>query len=506
METKRTYIAIDLKSFYASVECVERGLNPLKTHLVVADESRTEKTICLAVSPSLKAYGIPGRTRLFDVNAKVKTVNAERLRNNYGRTFTGISCNEDELAKDPSLELGFHIAVPRMSFYMDYSTRIYKIYLKYIAPEDIHVYSIDEVFMDVTSYLHTYGVSAHELAVRMIRDVLRSTGITATAGIGPNLYLAKVAMDIVAKHIPADADGVRIAELDEISYREQLWTHRPLTDFWRVGRGTARRLEDNGLYTMGDVARCSLGRTEDKYNEDFLYKLFGVNAELLIDHAWGAEYCTMADIKAYEPSSESIGSGQVLFEPYPFEKARIVVTEMADQLSFQLVDKGKISSAFVLHIGYDAGALNDEDISYTGAVEDSWYGKRQPKSAHGTAVLKRPVSSASMIRKAVQELYDRIVDPYLPVRRIYLTAVNLQNEADYVSTPVYEQMDLFAEKEAEHEADTRLDEELAREKKAQEAILKIRRKYGNNAVLKGTNLQKGATGRERNKQIGGHKA
>ncbi len=409
-----TYIAIDLKSFYASVECMECGLDPLTTNLVVADASRTEKTICLAVSPSLKAYGIPGRARLFEVVEKVKLVNAQRKSTAPGRTFSGESYSAPELKTNPSLAVSYVTATPQMAKYMKLSTEIYAIYLKYIAPEDIHVYSVDEVFIDATRYLATYGLTAWELAMKMIHEVLAATGITATAGIGTNLYLAKVAMDIEAKHIPADKDGVRIAELDELSYREKLWSHRPLTDFWRVGRGIAKRLEANNLYTMGDVARCSLAGKESYHNEDTLYKLFGINAELLIDHAWGWEPCTMADIKAYKPSSSSIGGGQVLSCPYNFEKAKLIVREMTELLVLDLVDKRLVTDQIVMVVGYDREGLTD---AYTGEVDTDRYGRKVPKSAHGSANLDRQTSSTRLIMDAVLSLYDRIVDPKLLVRR-----------------------------------------------------------------------------------------
>ena len=510
MSKEKTYIAIDLKSFYASVECMERGLDPLTTHLVVADASRTEKTICLAVSPSLKAYGLPGRCRLFEVNAKVKKINTER-RHLAGGAFDGASSDEGQLRADPKKELTYVCAVPQMARYMEYSTRIYQVYLQYIAPEDIHVYSIDEVFMDVSDYLDTYAVSPHELARRIIGDVLSQTGITATAGIGTNMYLAKVAMDIVAKHIPADRDGVRIAQLDEMSYRRLLWTHRPLTDFWRVGRGYQKKLEQNGLYTMGDIARCSIGKPGDYHNEDLLYKLFGINSELLIDHAWGWEPCTMREIKSFVPESSSIGAGQVLMGPYTFEKTRIVVKEMAEALALDLVRKNRLTDQIVLHVGYDKSNLPENGGSYQGAVEDGRWGVRVPRPAHGTANLKRPTASTEKIREAAVSLFERIVDPGLLTRRIYLTAAHILENNIKSGDTVYEQMDLFsdfgigqkettpAEKKAE-------EERLAREKKMQQAMLEIQKKFGKNAILKASDLQEGATAIARNSQIGGHKA
>lgn len=504
----RTYIAIDLKSFYASVECMERGLDPLTTNLVVADASRTEKTICLAVSPSLKAYGIPGRARLFEVVQKVKEVNAARLRTAPGRAFSGASFNDTELKAAPGISLDYMIAPPQMALYMKYSTRIYNIYLKYIAPEDIHVYSIDEVFMDATNYLNTYKLSARELATEMLLDVLSTTGVTATAGIGTNLYLAKIAMDVQAKHISADKNGMRIAELDEMSYRHLLWSHRPLTDFWRVGRGYARKLEEHGLFTMGDIARCSLGKPTDHYNEDLLYKLFGINAELLIDHAWGWEPCTIADIKSYKPSTNSIGSGQVLQHPYSFDKAKLIVREMTDLLVLDLVDKRLVTDQLVLTVGYDIENLTDPKIKmlYRGAVTTDRYGRTVPKSAHGTTNLGRQASSTKLILDAVTELFERIVDKNLLVRRIYITANHVVDEGTIQKTNSFEQLDLFTDYsvvQAKKEAEVA---ELAREKKMQKALLEIKKKHGKNAILRGMNLEEGATTIDRNKQIGGHKA
>ena len=482
----RTYLAIDLKSFYASVECIERGLDPMTANLVVADLSRTDKTICLAVSPALKSYGIPGRIRLFEVAQRVAEVNRQRLRLAPGHEFTGRSCESGELAGNPSLAVDYHVARPRMALYMDYSSRIYEVYLKYVSPDDIHVYSIDEVFIDVTAYLKPTGLTARELAVKMILDVQRTTGITAAAGIGTNLYLCKIAMDIGAKHIAADPHGVRIAELDERGYRRSLWEHRPLTDFWRVGPGTARKLEAHGMHTMGDVARCSL------QNEALLYKLFGVNAELLIDHAWGWEPCTIADIKAYRPSSNSVGAGQVLQEPYPFDRARVVLREMADSLAADLLEKGLVTDQLVLTAGYDRASL----AGYEGEVVTDRYGRRIPRHAHGTANLDSYTSSASALLKAATELFERIVDPKLLVRRMYLTATHVIREADAAGG---RQLTLF-------DSPPGTEEKLARERSRQEAVLKIRKKYGKNAILKGLNFEEGATGRERNRQIGGHKA
>ena len=502
-DSNRTYIAIDLKSFYASVECVERGLNPLSTNLVVADESRTEKTICLAVSPSLKAYGIGGRARLFEAVQRVREVNYQRRQNVPNYRFTDKSTDDNELKEHPELELDFIRAVPRMAFYIEYSTRIYEIYLKYIAPEDIHVYSIDEVFMDVTAYLDTYKMTAHELARRMIRDVLENTGITATAGIGTNLYLCKVAMDIVAKHIPADKDGVRIAEIDEMSYRKLLWDHRPLTSFWRVGRGIAEKLARYGIETMGDIARTSIN------NEALLYRLFGVNAELLIDHAWGWEPVGMEHIKAYRPETNSMSSGQVLQEPYTFEKARNVVMEMADAISLDLVEKQLVTNQLILTIGFDRTSLESPEVAarYQGNVVTDYYGRAVPKHAHGTANLNGYSSSSKEIIEAVMSLYDRIVDHDLLIRRLNITTNNIISEIDARSkakAPV--QLDLFTDYEALAIEEEKRKAERDKERKMQEAIIAIKHKFGKNAILKGTSFSEGATARDRNNQIGGHKA
>ena len=504
---ERTYIAIDLKSFYASVECIERGLDPMTTNLVVADESRTEKTICLAVTPALKAWGIPGRARLFEVVERVREINAQRLRAAPGHVFTGSSADDTRLRNDPSLALDYIVAPPRMRHYMNYSAGIYDIYLKYVSRQDIHSYSIDEVFMDVTEYLRTYRITPHELAIKMIREVLRATGITATAGIGTNLYLAKIAMDIMAKRSPADADGVRLAELDEMSYRRELWTHWPLTDFWRVGHGYAKKLEAHGLYTMGDIARCSLGGEGDFYNEALLYKLFGVNAELLIDHAWGWESCTMADIKAYRPESNSVSSGQVLQSPYDFTKGRLIVREMTDLLVLDLVDKGLVTDQMVLTVGYDIENLLDpvRDAAYGGEVTVDHYGRRVPKHAHGTANLDGHTASTRTITDAVMALYDRAVDPNLLIRRVTVTANNILPEDSAARDDVRGQLDIFTEARQASEQAVR-EEALERERRRQEAILAIQKRYGRNAIVKGMNLEEGATTMERNRQIGGHKA
>ena len=500
------YLCIDLKSFYASVECVERGLDPMTTNLVVADVSRTEKTICLAVTPSLKAHGISGRARLFEVIQQLKVVNAKRQQNAPGRKLTGSSWNDVELKQDPSLAVDYIAAPPQMAHYMKVSTQIYQVYLKYIAPEDIHVYSIDEVFIDLTSYLKTSGLTAQQFTSMMIADVLKTTGITAAAGIGTNLYLAKIAMDIEAKHAEPDENGVRIAELDEMTYKRKLWSHRPLTDFWRVGHGYAKKLEENGLYTMGDIARCSLGKDGAYYNEDLLYKLFGVNAELLIDHAWGYEPCTIAEIKAYKPETNSIGSGQVLQCPYTFEKAKLVVKEMTDLLVLDLVDKNLVTDQMVLTIGYDVENLQGKN-SYRGEITTDHYGRKIPKHAHGTANLDRQTSSTKLIMDAVMELYDRIVNPDLLVRRINLTACKVVDESEakqYSGTG--EQLDIFTDYA---ELERKRSEEkaaLEREKNMQKAVLELKKKYGKNIILKGMNLEEDATARERNAQIGGHKA
>ena len=500
---QHTYIAIDLKSFYASVECRDRGLDPLDTNLVVADESRTDKTICLAVTPTLKSFGIPGRARLFEVKQRVKEVNADRKRNLRGREFAGSSHFYSELSKDPSLELDFIIAPPRMAYYMEYSTRIYEIYMKYVAPEDIIVYSIDEVFMDVTDYLQTYRMSPRDLAMKMILEVLETTGITATAGIGTNLYLCKVAMDVMAKHIPSDENGVRIAFLDEMTYRRELWSHRPITDFWRVGRGYAKKLETYGIYTMGDVARCS------EQNEELLYRLFGKNAELLIDHAWGWEPCTVEAVKAYRPESSSLGSGQVLQCPYDTEKAKLVVREMADALSLDLVEKRLVTDQIVITIGYDIENLTDPERrkKYRGEVVTDRYGRQIPKHAHGTENLESFTSSTQKMVEAASVLYDRIVDKNLLIRRMNITANNIVEEkAAQQKNNSYQQLDLFTDYAAEEEQEKQEALRLDRERKLQEATITIKKKFGKNAILKGMSLQEGATAKNRNEQIGGHKA
>lgn len=498
-KVNKTYAAIDLKSFYASVECAERGLDPLNTNLVVADESRTEKTICLAVSPSLKTFGTGGRPRLFEVVQKVKDANRQRVRYTPGKMFAGKSVFLSELNSNPNLGIDYLVAPPRMALYMAYSTRIYDIYLRYFAPKDIHVYSCDEVFIDMTAYIDTYRMSAHDLVIKIIREVLSETGITATAGIGTNLFLAKVAMDIVAKKMPADKDGVRIAELDEMSFRQQLWEHRPLTDFWRVGRGTAAKLEKNGMFTLGDICERSL------YDEDGLFKLFGVNAELLIDHAWGYEPATIADIKAYRPASNSISTGQVLSEPYSCEKALLIVKEMTDSLALDLTEKNLATSKITLTIGYDVESLTNPKIAsvYRGAVTTDHYGRAVPKPAHGTENLSHKTSSVRALSDAAARLFDRIVDnKKLLVRRITLCACDVTAKKEIEDEYTGEQLDLFTD----YSAREREIQDEKREESIQLAILKLKKKFGKNAVLKGMNLEDGATMRDRNSQIGGHKA
>lgn len=501
---ERVYLCIDLKSYYASVECVDRGLDPMMINLVVADISRTEKTICLAVSPALKSFGVPGRARLFEVNQMVRDINYDRRMKIPAKAFWDKSCDIRELEKDPTLELDYIIAPPRMAHYMEVSAKIYDIYLKYISSEDIHVYSIDEVFIDLTAYLDFYKLSPRELASKMIGDVYETTGITATAGIGTNMYLAKVAMDITAKKMPADEKGMRIAELDEMSYRYEMWDHEPIRDFWRIGRGYTKKLHEAGLYTMGDIARFSLSR----YGEDRLYKLFGINAELLIDHAWGWEPCTIADVKAYRPVTNSLSSGQVLHEAYTVKKARIIVMEMIDRLVLDMVDKGVVADQVVLTIGYDRESLADPEFrkQYKGEVTRDHYGREVPKYAHGTVNLSKHTSSSKEIIEGVMELYDRIADENLLVRRITIAVNHVVSERVLEKKKVPEQLDLFTDvKEAEEQRQKEA-EEYQKEKNLQKAVLHIHKKYGKNALLKGMNLLEGATMRERNEQVGGHKA
>ena len=543
----KTYISIDLKSFYASVECMERGLDPLNTNLVVADASRTQKTICLAVSPSLKAYGIPGRARLFEVEQKVKEANARRQTRAPKNILDGKSVFATELNENPCLAIDYIAAKPRMALYMSKSTQIYDVYLRYIAPEDIYAYSVDEVFIDASGYLKTYGLNAHDFARLLVREVFKETGITATAGIGPNLYLCKIAMDIGAKHTEADADGVRIAELDEYSYRRLLWDHRPITDFWRVGRGYAKKLAKKSIFTMGDIARCSLGTSSDYYNEDLLYKMFGVNAELLIDHAWGYEPCTLAEVKSYRPQRKSLVSGQVLQNAYTYEKTRIVVREMMELLALDLVDKGLLTNQIVLTVGYDIENLSDPERrkAYKGEITVDGYGREIPKHAHGTGNLPFSTSSTKLTTDCVLEVFDRVVDESLLTRRISITANNLVLESEYkresegasaepeqismfdmlargddshaperVSSKeatAYSEQDkpnstMLAESISGSAANDKSEDTLEKEKQVQEAMLKIKKRFGKNAILKGTNLQEGATAKERNAQIGGHKA
>lgn len=543
----KTYISIDLKSFYASVECMERGLDPLNTNLVVADASRTQKTICLAVSPSLKAYGIPGRARLFEVEQKVKEANARRQTRAPKNILDGKSVFATELNENPNLAIDYIAAKPRMALYMSKSTQIYDVYLRYIAPEDIYAYSVDEVFIDASGYLKTYGLNAHDFARLLVREVFKETGITATAGIGPNLYLCKIAMDIGAKHTEADADGVRIAELDEYSYRRLLWDHRPITDFWRVGRGYAKKLAKKSIFTMGDIARCSLGTSSDYYNEDLLYKMFGVNAELLIDHAWGYEPCTLAEVKSYRPQRKSLVSGQVLQNAYTYEKTRIVVREMMELLALDLVDKGLLTNQIVLTVGYDIENLSDPERrkAYKGEITVDGYGREIPKHAHGTGNLPFSTASTKLTTDCVLEVFDRVVDESLLTRRISITANNLVLESEYkreseVASAEPEQISMFdmlargddshapervsskeatayseqdkpnstmvAESISGSAANDKSEDTLEKEKQVQEAMLKIKKRFGKNAILKGTNLQEGATAKERNAQIGGHKA
>lgn len=543
----KTYISIDLKSFYASVECMERGLDPLNTNLVVADASRTQKTICLAVSPSLKAYGIPGRARLFEVEQKVKEANARRQTRAPKNILDGKSVFATELNENPCLAIDYIAAKPRMALYMSKSTQIYDVYLRYIAPEDIYAYSVDEVFIDASGYLKTYGLNAHDFARLLVREVFKETGITATAGIGPNLYLCKIAMDIGAKHTEADADGVRIAELDEYSYRRLLWDHRPITDFWRVGRGYAKKLAKKSIFTMGDIARCSLGTSSDYYNEDLLYKMFGVNAELLIDHAWGYEPCTLAEVKSYRPQRKSLVSGQVLQNAYTYEKTRIVVREMMELLALDLVDKGLLTNQIVLTVGYDIENLSDPERrkAYKGEITVDGYGREVPKHAHGTGNLPFSTASTKLTTDCVLEVFDRVVDESLLTRRISITANNLVLESEYkresegvraepeqlsmfdmlaggddsqaterVSSKeatAYSEQDkpnstMVAESISGSAGNDNDEDTLEKEKQVQEAMLKIKKRFGKNAILKGTNLQEGATAKERNAQIGGHKA
>lgn len=496
----KTYICIDLKSFYASVECRERGLDPLKTNLVVADISRTEKTICLAVSPSLKQYGIKGRARLFEVIQKVKEINYSRRKSNNYQKFTGKSYLDEELKSNSSLELDYIVAPPQMKKYMKYSAEIYNVYLKYIAPEDILVYSIDEVFCDVTDYLNTYKMTPTELVTKMIQDVYDKTGITATAGIGTNMFLCKIAMDIVAKHKEPNEIGVRIAELDEMSFRKELWSHKPITDFWRVGSGYAKKLESKRIYTMGDVARCSVN------NEEILYKMFGINAEFLIDHAWGYEPTTIKEAKSYKPKTNSMSSGQVLHCPYDYKKTKLIVREMTDALSLDLVEKNLTTNQLTLTIQYDIDNLKIPSIrdNYDGEITIDYLGRSVPKHSHGTANIEYQTSSTKTIMDAVIKLYDRIINPKLLVRKINISANNLIEESKVVDKPRYEQYDLFSDYSNQPDI-KQIRKQEQDEKKIQIAMLKVKKKYGKNAILKGMNLEEGATAKDRNEQVGGHK-
>lgn len=496
----RVYAAIDLKSFFASVECRKRNLNPLTTNLVVADNTRTEKTICLAISPSMKAYGLPGRARLFEVMQKVKNVNNGRRMLAHNKTFSGKSYNDIELKKDKNLELDYIIAPPHMASYMEYSTKIYNIYLKYISSEDIFPYSIDEVFCDLTSYINTYKLSPRELVTKIIKDIYDTTGITATAGIGTNLFLCKVAMDIVAKHVEPNSYGVRIAELDERSFREKLWNHKPITDFWRVGKGYAKRLEKYRMFTMGDVARCSVE------NEDLLYKIFGVNAELLIDHSWGWECATIKSIKECKPENRSLCSGQVLHCPYDYDQTKLIIKEMADEITLDMVEKHFVTDMLVLTIEYDIENLKNAKYSkfYNGEIKEDRYGRRVPKPAHGTFRLENKTFSTRIISNGFVQLFDRIINKNLLIRKIYLTVGNLTDESELKEAEKYEQVNLFTNygELAKKEEEERI--KLEKEHKIQSAIIGIKNKYGKNAIIKGMDLEESATTIQRNGQIGGH--
>lgn len=499
---EKVYASIDLKSFYASVECKERNLNPLTTNLVVADSTRTEKTICLAVSPSLKQYGIGGRARLFEVIQRLREVNKERKYKNNIKSFIGKSYDDEELKSNPNLEISYIIAPPRMAYYMKYSTDIYNVYLKYIAPEDIYVYSIDEIFCDITKYLKLYKLTKEELITKMIVDVYKTTGITATGGIGTNMYLCKVAMDILAKHANPNKEGVRIATLDEMSYRKYLWSHKPLTDFWRVGKGYAKRLEENNIHTMGDIARCSL------YNEELLYKLFGVNAELLIDHSWGYEPTTIKDIKSYKPQAKSLCSGQVLLCSYDYEKTKVVIKEMAEAISLDLVSKKYITDQLVLHIDYDIECLTNPEYSkyYNGEIVTDRYGRSVPKPAHGTLRLKRKTSSTKLITEGFLKLYDVIINKKMLIKKINMYVANLSSELEIKETHEIKQFDLFTDYEEIERKEKAEKEALEKEHKVQETLINLRSRFGKNAILKGINIKSESTAIERNNQIGGHKA
>lgn len=502
MEKKKTYIAIDLKSFYASVECVARGLDPLTTNLLVADVSKTEKTICLAVTPSLKAHGISGRARLFEAVQQVKMVNAQRKAKLRGKDFEGSSYDDIELKKNPNLAVDYIAAPPRMALYRECSAKIVAIYLKYVSIDDLYAYSIDEVFIDATPYLDNHKMNAHDFARMLIQDVLSSSGVTATAGIAENMYLCKVALDITAKHIPPDKDGVRIAELDTMTYRRTLWTHKDLTDFWMIGSGIAKRLNKLGLYTMGDVARCSI------QNEERLYKEFGKNAQYIIDQAWGWEPVTIADIKAYKPESTSVSSGQVLTRPYTFDETKVIVREMTESLVLGLVEKGVVTDQIVLHIGYDIDNLKDPKrrAAYTGTIEVDRYGREIPKHARGTANMGKHTSSTRLVMEKTLELFDRIADPKLLTRRLNITANHLIGEDEVVKVSAPQQLTLFDDPEELERKQAEEDAAEEKERRIQKAMIQIKDRYGANAILKGTNFQDGATARERNETIGGHKA
>ncbi|MDD6879440.1 MAG: DNA methylase [bacterium] len=498
---ERIYVCIDLKSFYASVECIERGLDPLNTNLIVADSTRTEKTICLAITPTLKQYGLSGRSRLFEVIKKVKNVNLQRKKENNYRKFTSKSYLDSELKKNKSLELDYIVAPPQMKKYMKYSTDIYTVYLKYLAPEDIYAYSIDEVFCDITNYIKYYKMTPKELVTKMIRDVYETTGITATAGIGTNMFLAKVCMDIVAKHCEANEIGVRIAEIDQQNYRKFLWNHRPITDFWRVGLGIAKKLEQNKIYTMGDIARCSIE------NENLLYKLFGVNAELLIDHAWGYEPTTIEEVKKYKPKKNSISSGQVLKSPYNYEKTKLIVREMIELLSLDMVARHIVTNQLVLTIGYDIENLTNPSIRrrYSGEIITDNYGRQIPKSSHGTINLEYRTSSTQILTKKCIELFDNIINKNLLVRRINIAVLNIVDEKFAKNDKVYKQLDLFSDCIDEISQKKMEKEFQENELRLQRTLISIKNKYGKNAILKAMNLEEGATTIDRNKQVGGHK-
>ena len=488
-----TYICIDLKSFYASVECVLRGLDPLTTNLVVADVSRTEKTICLAVSPSLKAYHIPSRARLFEVIQSVKEINRERKIKNGNKPFRAKSYLAKEL-EDYSVELDYIAATPQMAKYIEFSSKIYQIYLKYIDASDIHVYSIDEVFMDVTHYLKMYKMTAEELVRTIIKEIYSKTGITATGGIGTNLYLAKIAMDIEAKKKEADEYGVRIAYLDENLYKKSLWSHMPITDFWRIGNGIARRLAKYGIYTMGDVARCAIE------NEELLFKEFGVNAEILIDHSFGIETVTIPDIKSYRPESTSVTVGQVIHCAYEKEKALLVVKEMTYELYEQLLEKHMLTNQIALAIGYDIEQKNP----YYGEYALDMYGRKVPKSIHSSINLDGYTNSFELLKRASTLLFDKLCDSNLLVRRLFIVATHTIDESDYVKKE--KRLTLFDDPDEVKNNETKEKKREEKERSVEKTILNLKKKFGKNAVIKGLDLDKDGTTINRNKEIGGHKA